>query len=383
MVWVYCALAFVMDFCGGIVTLAIQLLGVYLKATNAQIGLIGAMGPLGYALLSLCNPRVSGRIGRENSALVGAVLYLVAAFLIPVAYYTHSIAVLLLVSAIAGIAIGFYWPAVQALMGTSAPPEKLLTFITIYNIAWSTGRMLGMRTSGILFMHSPSMPFIVGGTISIAVALATLSTRLVKKPVQIHNLQGSFSRCSAAEFDDLVVASAQLGNLLRTLSVGTAVALFPKWALLLGFNPAEVSGLIFLLLVGHVLSFLLAPSLYAWINPRMLIGIKIAITFGAIFISLSNTEWQFALSFLFVGMCAGLACTASTYYSILSQGSTTRGSARHEASVGGGSVLGPILGGLIAQATGSQRSPYLLMSFLGICLVAIDLAYLLRRRARL
>ncbi|MCS7254110.1 MAG: MFS transporter, partial [Armatimonadota bacterium] len=326
--------------------------------------------------------RVSGRVGRENSALIGAVIYLASASLIPIAYHTHSIALLLILSAIAGIAIGFYWPAVQALMGTAAPREKLLTFITIYNLAWSAGRMLGMRLSGNLFMHSPNMPFIVGGAISLLVVLATLAARAfeAQRDSEAVDFSRVLARYSSAEFNSLVVASAQLGNLLRTLSVGTAVALFPKWASSLRFSPAQVSELVFLLLVGHFLSFIVAPALYAWISPKMLVIIKIAISCGSILISLSNAAWQFFLSFLLVGVCAGLACTTSTYYSILSQGRTTSGSARHEASVGAGSVLGPILGGFIAQVTASQRSPYMLMAFIGLCLLALDIVYLLRRR---
>lgn len=381
MVWLWCALAFIMDFCGGMVALSIQLLGVELNATDVQIGLIGAMGPLGYAVSSMLNPRVSGRVGRESSALIGAVIYLVAAFSIPISYCTRSIALLLVISSIAGIAIGFYWPAVQALMGTSAPTERLLAFITIYNLAWSTGRMLGMRLSGNLFMHSPVAPFVVGGAISLLVALIIAAMRMSHTKDESAAPSARLPIRSTAEFDNLVVASAQLGNLLRTLSVGTVVALFPKWASILGFNPAQVSELIFLLFVGHLISFIIAPIVYARIKPKMLIAIKMATILSSIFVSLSGERWQFCLSFLFVGVCAGLACTASTYYSILSQGETTRGSARHEASVGAGSVLGPILGGLAAQATASQRSPYMLMAFIGLCLLALDLGYLLRRKS--
>lgn len=380
-VWVWCALAFVMDFCGGMVALSIQLLGVELNATDAQIGLIGAMAPLGYAVSSMLNPRVSGRVGRESSALIGAVIYLIAAFSIPLSYCTRSISLLLVISSIAGIAIGFYWPAVQALMGTSAPPGRLLTFITIYNLAWSTGRMLGMRLSGNLFMHSPIVPFVVGGAISMLVAFVIAAVHATRTQDAGIALPMPSPICSAAEFNNLVVASAQLSNLLRTLSVGTVVALFPKWASMLGFNPAQVSGLIFLLFVGHLISFIVAPIVYARIKPKMLAAIKMATILSSVFVSLSSASWQFCLSFLFVGVCAGLACTASTYYSILSQGETTRGSARHEASVGAGSVLGPILGGLVAQATASQRSPYMLMAFIGLCLLALDLGYLLRRRS--
>ncbi len=380
-VWVWCALALVMDFCGGMMALSIQLLGVELKATDVQIGLIGAMSPLGYAISSMLNPKVSGRVGRENSALIGAVIYLVVAFSIPISYYTRSIALLLVVSSVAGIAIGFYWPPVQALMGTSAPAERLLTFITVYNLSWSAGRLLGMKLSGNLFMHSPNTPFIVSGFVSLFVALSIATIRAVRARGDGTPPSRRLPICARTEFDSLVVASAQLGNLLRTLSVGTVVALFPKWASALGFNPAQVSSLIFLLFVGHLISFIVAPMVYARIKPRMLMAIKTATILSSIFVSVSSSGWQFCLSFLLVGVCAGLACTASTYYSILSQGETTRGSARHEASVGAGSVLGPILGGLIAQITASQRSPYMLIAFIGLCLLALDIAFLLRGKS--
>jgi MFS family permease len=380
MVW--CLLAFFMDMAGGIVVLAIQILGVELNATDAQLGLIGAASPLGYAVSSLCNPRVSSVIGRERSALIGSVIYAVAALSLTLAYYTHSVFALMLISTACGIAIGFYWPAVQALMGTSAPHTKLLHFITVYNIAWSFGRTIGMRLSGILFMHSPYTPFVVGAFISFFIAVALMALQKESSHSECARTQGDEMARSSAEFDELVVASAQLGNLLRALTVGSIVALFPKWAKWMNLNPAQVSGLIFLLLAGHVISFIAAPMLYKWINPRMLIAIKATIIVGSTLVAISSRVWQFVLSFTFVGICAGLACTTSTYYSILSQGRTTRGSARHEATVGSGSVFGPLLGGWIAQLTLQPRSPYLLMALLGLCLLALDLCYLLRHRLR-
>ncbi|MFA4015512.1 MAG: hypothetical protein RUDDFDWM_000595 [Candidatus Fervidibacterota bacterium] len=380
MVW--CLLAFLMDMAGGIVILAIQILGVELNATDVQLGLIGAASPLGYAVSSLCNPRVSSAIGRERSAFIGSVVYAIAALSLTLAYCTRSIFALMVISTVSGIAIGFYWPAVQALMGTSAPQEKLPHFITIYNIAWSFGRTIGMRFSGILFMHSPHTPFVVGALISFLVASVLVA---LQKESSHHERTKAHSEAIAqsnVEFDELIVASAQLGNLLRVLTVGAVVALFPKWAKWMNLNPAQVSGLIFLLLGGHVVSFIAAPLLYRWINPKMLITIKAAIIISSISIAISSRVWHFALSFTFVGICAGLACTTSTYYSILSQGKTTRGSARHEATVGSGSVFGPVIGGWIAQLTLQPRSPYLLMAFLGLCLLALDLCYLLRHKLR-
>ncbi|HID07070.1 MAG TPA: MFS transporter, partial [Armatimonadetes bacterium] len=365
----WCALALIMDFAGGVLSVAIPLLAVELGANDAMVGLIGAMAPLGYMAFTLLNPRVSKHIGKERSALVGTLCYTVVVLLLPFAQRPLH---LVIPSALTGIALGFYWPPVQALMGASVEQRRLLTFITIYNVSWSFGRTMGTRMAGTLFTLHQSLPFITSSVVGACLAVVLGGTLLRKANRSESVFATDVNELTSVTFTPYTVVSAQLGNLLRTLTVGVVIALFPKWAADMNMNPERVSQLLFLVLAGHVVSFMIAPLLYQWIRPTMLLGIKTAIIIAGAGIAFSQTALHFAFWFLILGFSAGLACTTSTYFSILSQGQTTRGSARHEATVGAGFVFGPLLGGLVAQLVGSPRAPYMMTGAFGAILVLLD-----------
>ena len=69
-----------------------------------------------------------------------------------------------------------------------------------------------------------------------------------------------------------------------------------------------------------------------------------------------------------LGALAGVTFTASIFYSLFSEGAAARRAGFHEAIIGSGFFVGPLIGGIVAEHLG-PRTPYVLCA--AVILLAI------------
>lgn len=274
--------------------------------------------------------------------IVGSSLVTLFCGLMTLAVTLKSLWLLGVVNFLAGVFYAFFWPATQAMSGVSVPSEKLLFALQAYNLSWSSGRMIGTGLGGVLLEYHHLAPFLLGTFVSGLVALAASLLALPNVKVEANN-------------DDPVnqippiVTAAQLGNFVRSFAVIEIVVLLPKIGKGWGWTEGQISGLLFLLFAGQIFAFISAPFIIQKVNWGWVLGTKGVLSGLTVLVGIVTAKWLMALVLSAVGVVAGLMTVFSIYLSITTQGQSVKGSSRHEAGVGAGGVLGPVLGGSVLK----------------------------------
>ncbi len=336
-----CGLAVAMDFGGGLLSVAVPMTAVRLGANSSWVGLIGASALVGYTLFCFLAQPLTDRWGRKVSMLVGSLLVTFLCLALAAAATFSSLWLLGAANLLIGVFYAFFWPATQAMMGVGVAPERLLTVLQFYNLAWSGGRMVGTGLSGFLFEWHPLAPFFLATAASGSVAVVT---RFLSLP----NIRVS-ANASNDPSPNLppIVTAAQLGNFVRSFAVIEAVVLLPKLGKDWGWTEGQISSVLFLIFAGHIVAFLLAPRLIRKVTWKWVIGTKGVISALALLVGFVTNRWLSASVLLTMGFVAGLMTVLSIYLSVTTQGQSVKGSSRHEAGVGAGGAVGPILGGFV------------------------------------
>ncbi len=335
-----CGLAFVMDFGGGVLSVAVPMTAVRLGADAQWVGTIGAAALVGYTLACFLTQPLTDQWGRRVSMMVGSVLVTLLAIALTAAAAFSSLPLLGIANLLIGVCYAFFWPATQAVAGEGIAPQHLLRTLQFYNLAWSGGRMIGTGLGGVLMEWHPLAPFWVAVAASGSVMLATMllplpNTRV--SPVAASN--------APVPSPPPIVTAAQLGNFVRSFAVIETVVLLPKLGKDWGWTEGQISGVLFLIFAGHIVAFIAAPKLIRQVTWMWVLSTKGLISVLAFLVGLVAIRWLSAAILLVMGFVAGLMTVLSVYLSIATQGQSVRGSARHEAGVGAGGAIGPIVGG--------------------------------------
>ncbi len=361
-----CALAFVMDFGGGLIGLAVPMLAVHLKAPPSLLGVIGAAVPLGYMLFCFLAQPLTDRWGRQKSMVIGSAAVTVLNAVLTFVAMKGIVWALGVLGFFVGASLAFFWPPTQATAGTGVPAHRLLTALLAYNLSWNSGRMLGTGLAGQLFEWHPSLPFLIATCASLCVTLLALRLRLPFPVLKASDSIGSANDPLALR----LALSAQLGNFVRSFAFFETIVLFPALGKQWGWTEAEVSKLLSWMFVGQIAAFFAALLLLRSAGWRWVIGVKLSVGLITASVGVLTHRWALTVALLSLGVAMGLTTVVSLYLSITTQGQSVKGSARHEAGVGGGGVFGPMLGGFALEHASSQVAfllPALLTAALLLC----------------
>ncbi len=334
-----CGLAVAMDFGGGLLSVAVPMTAVKLGADAQQVGIIGSMSLAGYTLFCFAAQPLTDRWGKKTSMVLGASLVTFFCLSMMLAVVFKSLLLLGVFNFLLGVFYALFWPAIQAVAVVDVEPDKILSITQIYNLSWSSGRMVGTGLGGFLLEAHQLLPFLIAVAVSGLVAMMSAAISFPNAKVIIEK-----SHNASREIPPIVTA-AQLGNFVRSFAVIEIVVLLPKIGNEIGWTDGQISRLLSLLFAGQILAFIITPIVIRKVTWRWVIGTKLAISTFSLFVGIVAQMWLLAAILFATGIIAGLMAMLSLYLSVTTQGESVKGSARHEAGVGAGGVLGPILGG--------------------------------------
>ncbi|KKL98381.1 hypothetical protein LCGC14_1824970, partial [marine sediment metagenome] len=154
--------------------------------------------------------------------------------------------------------------------------------------------------------------------------------------------------------------------------------IFPKLGTQLQISPLFLGLLMFILSLSRVLTFYGLGRVHRWhyrIFPLVLFQLITAV--GLIIIFIASSLPLFFLAFVFIGVGLGMTFSSSLFYSINITSQKGPSAAIHEMVLMSGFLLGPLIGGAVAQKF-SLRAPYL--AFAAIAVVGISIQFLIKRR---
>lgn len=350
--------AFVMDLAVAMIGLAVQFRGNQLGATPFVLGLLGTLSSLAYTLGCLFTGRLSDRLGRR--ALTGASCMICAAAWLMMTRAGSPMQLLAIIP-FSGGAIAMFWPPLQAWLAevTVGGRRRLIANVGGFNVAWTTGLMLGPPAAGFAWALGYAAPFIIAAALVLATA-ALLST--VPKRV---DGGGEAAPEDAADDPDGDSARrflylAWIANFASWFGRGMNTVVFPKLGSDLGWSESTIGLVIAALLAGQLIMFSILRTRAGWRYRLWPMTASLAAgACGYLLAYISGSPTAFALSFALSGLGAGVTYVASLYYSLEGGADSKGGRAGiHEAVLGSGLFLGPLMGGLLGQLL-DLRAPYL------------------------
>jgi len=367
---------FLVDMLMGSITIAVPLLAISLGVSSFWLGILGSSPGLTYVSLCFLFGKLSEKWHRKNLLVLGLFVYAAASLLLS---FSSRIYHLYLSMLLLGIAGAMFWPSLEAWIAEKESKRTLMQKMALFNISWSTGFAMGPLIGGILFGMNFKLPFYFAFIVSIFVLLilfyktpkisfATKSKSFTDKTFISEDPPDSFS---------LYIKISRMANFILCLCMGMIRYIFPKLATQLQISSSSLGLLMFIISLSQMFTFYGLGRVHQWhyrIFPLVLF--QLIATVGLLIIFTTSSLSLFFLAFVLVGMGLGMTYSSSLFYSINVISQKGPSAAIHETVLMSGFLLGPLIGGVVAQEF-SLRAPYLAVA--AIVVVGILIQILIKR----
>jgi len=374
-------MAFFMSLFIALGMLSLPLLATQLDSSNLELGIIGSVGAAMYALTAVSAGTLSDKIGRKRVIIAGSVLASLALAIMPMSRTPLHLIVL---NGIFGGGLAFFWPVLEAWLTEEGDAEQIRRGLGGFNVSWAVGGALGPLIGGFLYAESSTLAFLFAASGAVFVAyLAFLHREPAVLPAadEAGNLVNVIKN-GPIKVKRSLLYTAWLANFTGWFAIAEIRVLFPKFAVSLGMEPGVIGILVFVLSIALAVAFLLL-GISGWWHTRTSPLFYAQAVIILLLLSMTRLESAFPLSLVLFGLgaCFGVTYSYSLYFSIV--GSLNKGAAggRHEMVLGTGALLGPLLGGTVAEILHNQRAPYALGAFAVLASVVLQLVIMRRSRA--
>jgi len=348
------ALSFLVDAGVASLMLIVQWRALQLGAPPLVSGLLGMAEFLIYVPVAIGAGHLCDRFGRRPVALISAISCVVVWLAMWRATTSWQ---LLILSTISGAALGLMWPPVQAWLGDLSGDDGHLLNRNLgwFNIAWTAGLMVGPPVAGLLWQQWRVDAFLL----PVATGALSLLTVLLTPTGRHHEA----SDAPPPPVEPAVVRAFMLmawaAVIATTFARGMIGAMFPRIGESLHFSPALVGQILAMTGAAQLLAFAVAGRSAKWQYRRLpLVAMVVFTLAGQLLAQFTSSPWLFALSFFVIGGATSLTFVSGITYALhLSAEGRGFRAGIHEAVVGFGLVIGPLVGGLVAQNIG-LKAPF-------------------------
>ena len=345
----------------------------YLGLSSTFLGVLNAVTTGFFVVLAIPFGRLSDRIDRRY-VLYAACLVLGAASLgLP---YCRNGTHLLLIFPGIGVSMALFWPAYEAWLAEREGEGELIQRVMLFNLFWSIGITLGPAFSSYLYGDAnPFRPFYLAGILILFTLVPIFGSNFQKLDIaRTHQSDLPEIPYPPPPVRRTYLNLARCANFTSWFVLGVLRRLAPKLTKEMGMPPATFGNLMLTLGGMQTLAFIVLGTGYStrWhyrFAPILIVQLLAILSFLGIWQVQNTLLWAFA--FGVIGVSVALTYFSSLYYGLDRQADKGNKSGWHEAILGVGILLGPLLGGISADSRFGVQSPYLL------CGVAVAVAILI------
>jgi DHA1 family multidrug resistance protein-like MFS transporter len=372
-------IAFTGDFVLGILIISVPLYAYSIGATPLEIGLIGASVGILYCFGPLVMGSIADRIGYYNSIVIATL----TGGIVSLSYtLVENPFVFIFMRLPEALFWSLLWPSVTAAFASSE--MSLRKSMRNFNTTWSLGQSFGLFTAGFLItIIGIRGPFYASSVIlfSTGVSVLILSRRVgwlsrdSDTPTQVGPSNNGNSFIGQLT---LVIASVFVAYFV----VNVLTNFFPPFGIFKGLSVFEVSIIAFIFGLTRTLSFFLIGTIRFRISVKKLLQISVPLLgIAPLFIWFELGRLGYYVSFLAAGILTGLSYACGQIILMEAAGlKKARFAGIFESSIGLGTTVGPLIGGLFASS--DLKLPYLLCSFVGITFALFSCFITLRKKIK-
>lgn len=345
------AASFMMSLLNGLFTPIVPLLGLSMGASQIELGFIGSATFLVYIPLSFIAGTLSLRFGKRMLLAASTLIYSLACLL----YFISSSPVHLMGARLVdGIGMALLWPAVEALLAESAG-LKAPEMVSNFGVAWSLGAATGaLGSSWFLGIGGYRDAFLPGMVISLILCLAALAF-VSGSGEERKQLNEKMTEADSPSPNTL--KPVWLTSFLYSFCQGTVFSLYPPYAELVGIPGFMIGLVVASIMTGRTLIFLLFRKLGRGFGSLAIAGCAL-MALAIMPVSLSMSPVIVLPFAVFLGVGAGLVYAASIRTALsVDARNRIRYAGFFEGSIGLGYLLGPLVGGGVAQY--ALQGPYI------------------------
>jgi len=372
-----CAAAFLADLALYLTMTGVPYKAIALGAGPMILGLLPAARALPYSLTTVgagSRSEVGTRLRRARLTLVAGAVAAAGLLAVPTLPWIFGLL------AVIGVALAFFWPALQAELADMAGEGPMGGNLGWFNIAWSTGKSCGFLVGGVLLagLGFPAL-FAAAGCSLLAVAwlVRTLpagegSSRTPGRtipPAEGTMPEPAEPRPAAGRFR----WAAWTAN-ATTFGIGAVLNhQYPKYLEVMGRGEAFFGAYLGGIFAAQTLTFLVLMRTEAWhFRAGPLLGAQVPVVGALALLPFLHHPVLILATAPVVGIGLGVTYFASLYYSVATPQDRGRNAGVHEALLGAGALTLPFLGGWAAEWTGRLSAPYLFAAGAGIVSIGVQ-----------
>lgn len=354
-------LSFVFSVLVALLVPVVPLIAFRMGASQVELGIIGAAGPLSYVPIALLSGVLSDRVRRRTLIVISSLVYALSC-----SVYLMSSSPLHLVFArmLDGVATAILWPAVEALLADSVLVSGG-QLVSNFGVLWSSGSFAGgILSSAALGTGQYEIVFLPSVAVALLMGIGSLLTISEADP------KGGSKKTEPSE----TVAPGSMAMswalaVLYSFCQGTIFSLYPPYAQIIGIQASMIGLSIAFILAGRTFAFFIYRYLKAGFGKLTLIGPLMASVFMVPF-AFSAEPLVFLPAASLLGVGVGL-CYSTAIRAALEADPASKGkyAGLFEASIGLGYLLGPAAGGFAAEAV--LVGPYAVCSLVALVVAAL------------
>jgi MFS family permease len=344
------AVVFCYGTCGGLILIAGPQLGLSLQMSSEQLGILGAVNPLGYAVSCLALNQIFRRLPGKYVVCIGLAGSASAASLLA---FAKTPGECMVAQVLLGLSSGAFWPFASAWMldfeGESIHKGTILRF---YNVAWTSGSATGMFIAGYLIRDGFLRQTILTGVCSLGISFVfAMFPPGTNKSAHIVVLAASGARRT------FLPAALLVAAVIANMSVlATGVGLRVTYAELnkLNFFHADRMGLLAAAMLLGQLCVFSAGALYERLlgMRRTYVCIGLCLVAANLTFAYSTQMYMLLPAAVLCGVVAALGFQSSIVAATECFSSSRTGTTFHEATVGLAQMMPMVFG---AAAAFSRR----------------------------
>ena len=119
-------------------------------ATFLELGYIGTVSALTYAVVPIFVGHLADRVNRSRLYALSLLLIFVTTIMLA---FSRSVSDIILLRALGGLGLAFYWPVTETLVLDLAPREKRVREMGLYSVSWGSAFLIGPLLGGIIIQN--------------------------------------------------------------------------------------------------------------------------------------------------------------------------------------------------------------------------------------